>query len=369
MRVNVVIPVIASILILGSVVGVSFDNAFAGAPLPPEKVRICHFGEDGWKPLEINENALLMHIQNHFDSNNLFDHEIAFDESEDGDCFALNQQNSLHISKFYDVNANGEKDVEEPFIANWLVEVAEFDGDTDVILTSFTTLTTAWFDDIEGDVLVSEAQEENWFPTNQEVPPILITVFDSDATVTVASNTRVTIDGETIVLFGNVCLGETEEDVHSKGFWGNKHGQALIDGGDLVDLNTLNLVEDDGSPAFFGNSNSVKTWLKDSRAKNMAYMLSAQLAAMQLNVNHDSDIGDLIVYVPGVDENTNFLTIQELMDAADEELEDDPDTTSPSDERDHQELKKDALDDANNNEPIFVQPDICDPFEEEILLP
>jgi len=99
MRVNVVIPVIASILILGGVVGVSFDDAFAGETGPPERVRICHFGEDGWKPLEINENALANHIANHFDSNNLHDQEIAFDESEDDDCFALNQVDPIEVEK------------------------------------------------------------------------------------------------------------------------------------------------------------------------------------------------------------------------------------------------------------------------------
>lgn len=352
MRVKLVILIVASILILGT-------SGIQDVIAPPPKVVFCH------APGTIDEETLELPLAGWLNGHKDQGH-------GDGDFLGECETNSLHISKFYDVNVNGEKDVEEPFIANWLVEVAEFEGETDVITTSSTTLTTAWFDDIEGDVLVSEAQEDNWVPTNQEVPPILITVFDSDATVTVASNTRVTIDGETIVLFGNVCLGEGGG--HSKGFWGNKHGQALIDQDDLDALNDDHpLVNDDGiylsviDVDFFDSPSDVKNWLKEARAKNMAYMLSAQLATMQLNVNHGVD-DQAFVYAPGIVDGENFLTIQKLMDEADIALDANPDTTSPSDDRDHQEAIKDALDDANNDL-IFVQPEICDPFEEEILLP
>jgi hypothetical protein len=70
LRVNVVIPVIASILILGSVVGVSFNDAFAGQQI---KVDVCHLqgdndmdhdpGADGatWIILNISVNAVPDH--------------------------------------------------------------------------------------------------------------------------------------------------------------------------------------------------------------------------------------------------------------------------------------------------------------------
>ena len=361
MRVKGTISVIASILILGSIVGsVSFNDAFAGGGGPPQQVRICHYddGTELWGPRQINENGLNGHLDNHTDGSGIFDHVIALDGSEDDVCRALNQQNSLHIFKFYDANVNGMKDLEEPYIADWLVEVAPFEVNTDMILSSSTTLTTAWIEDIDGDVLVSEAQEENWVPTNQEVPPIKITVFDSDPLVTIASNTLVTIEGETTVQFGNVCLGDG--GAHSKGFWTNK-GNGLIDNDDISDLNLLNLVDDSGSDKIFGTNSDVKTWLKEARAKNMANMLSAQLAAMQLNVNHGYVDPTAYVYAQGVDDLTNFVMIQDLMDIADAELDDNPDTTSPSDDRDYQEIIKDALDDANNNT-NFVQPEICPPF-------
>jgi hypothetical protein len=322
-------------------VGISFDDAYAGGG-SPDPVRVCHFGDGLWKILPLNTSSAGSHIGKHTDSNGLFDISIA-----------------LHISKFYDANVNGVKDIDEPEIADWLVEVAPFDVNTDMVLSSSTTLTTAWIDDIEGDVLVSEAQEENWVPTNQEVPPIHIQVFDSDAMVTVSSNTLVTVEGETTIQFGNVCLGDG--GAHSKGFWTNKHGQALIDNDDFVDLNAMTLINADGSDQFFDSNSDVKTFLKEAKAKNMANMLSAQLAAMQLNVNHGYVGPTAYVYAPGVDDLTNFVMIQDLMNIANAEIDDNPDTTSQSEDRDYQEILKNALDDANNNT-NFVQPEICPPF-------
>lgn len=361
MREKITIPFIASVLILGNIlIGVSYDDASAG--IEPTDAKFCHsFNHDQSPPWEIKEtgwNGWLNGHEKHGDI--LIDDFIGGGEITEEECVAMNLQNSLHVFKFYDANVNGVKDAEEPEIADWLVEIAQFQEGTDIIASSFTALTTVWIDPIDAeDYLVSEAQEDNWVPTNKEVPPILINEFNSDPSITIASNTRITVEGETIVEFGNVCLGEGGG--HSKGFWTNKHGQDIIDGNDLADLNALNLVDESGSDKFFGTNSNVKNWLKDANAKNMAFMLSAQLAAMQLNVNHGFVDPTSIVYAPGVDENTDFLTIQDLMDLADSELDDHPDTTGDSEERDLQEAIKDALDNANNDT-NFVQPDICEPF-------
>ena len=51
-------------------------------------------------------------------------------------------------------------------------------------------------------------------------------------------------------------------------------------------LRNLNLRNADGSNFDPTTPAQVKTWLSKATATNMAYMLSAQLAAMALNVNN-----------------------------------------------------------------------------------
>jgi len=48
-----------------------------------------------------------------------------------------------------------------------------------------------------------------------------------------------------------------------------------------------------------GDRQSVSNWLVRASATNMAYALSAQLAAMQLNVRHNFVNGSALVYAPG----------------------------------------------------------------------
>ena len=98
----------------------------------------------------------------------------------------------------------------------------------------------------------------------------------------------------------------------SKGFWGNKNGLALISGADIAGLNALNLRNEDGSnfsmtqrvgamtveidaanlydltPSELASAKvALNTWLARTNSSNMAYMLSAQLAATYLNATVD----------------------------------------------------------------------------------
>ena len=98
----------------------------------------------------------------------------------------------------------------------------------------------------------------------------------------------------------------------SKGFWGNKNGLALISGADIAGLNALNLRNEDGSnfsmtqkvgvltveitaanlydltPSELASAKvALNIWLARTNSMNMAYMLSAQLAATYLNATVD----------------------------------------------------------------------------------
>ena len=102
----------------------------------------------------------------------------------------------------------------------------------------------------------------------------------------------------------------------------------------------------------------------------MAYMLSAQLAAMELNVRHPGVTGTALVYggdcvkayqqsqqLPG---SNGFITINDLMTAANTELCLHGTTLNGSPFRAFQECMKTTLDQANNNI-NFVQGSPC-PF-------
>ena len=83
---------------------------------------------------------------------------------------------------------------------------------------------------------------------------------------------------------------------------------------------------------------------------------------MYLNVAHNKVSGTALVHTGGCG-NTGFdgsyITINDLMAAANAELYAHPKTLSGSPYRAYQECLKNALDDANNNK-NFVQPSPCD---------
>jgi hypothetical protein len=94
--------------------------------------------------------------------------------------------------------------------------------------------------------------------------------------------------------------------------------------------------------------------LLNATATNMAYMLSAQLAAMELNVEAGFVDGSAIVFSPEL----GFITIGDLMTAANSALGTDGLTLVGDPNRAAQEALKNALDAANNNT-NFVQPEPC----------
>jgi len=131
------------------------------------------------------------------------------------------------------------------------------------------------------------------------------------------------------------------------GFWQNKHGLGLIDEYDaLVDLNELCLRDDDGNDADFDTLQEFRAWIKERRAKNMAFQLSGHLAAMYMNVLVGSVNGDALVYIG---HEGDMISIYNLLTAANEALCEDGETFAGDENRDYQEMLKDALDKANNN--------------------
>ncbi|HEX4946453.1 MAG TPA: hypothetical protein VFZ34_07320 [Blastocatellia bacterium] len=246
------------------------------------------------------------------------------------DCNGTPQQGKIEVVKFYDANANGVNDDGQP-ITGWKIRIQ--DG-FDIFRFTSVSITVAPDDYI---ITESDPVESNWLHTTQNSVNISV------------------VDQQTVkVEFGNVCLGPGGG--MTLGFWSNKNGQALVDAGDLAALSVLNLRDTLGADFDPASYSVLRTWLLNATATNMAYMLSAQLAAMKLNVLNGKVNGSALVYSPAL----GFISINKLIDDANAELGLHATAYSGNSWRATQEALKNALDKANNNM-NFVQARPC-PF-------
>lgn len=255
------------------------------------------------------------------------------------------QPGQLCAYKFYDTNANGVDDDGQP-ITGWQVTIkTAHPPEADHLGMCIVRETPACLTVDAGDYIVTEGTplETNWVHTTPN--PVSATVAEA-ATVN--------------VYFGNVCLGAGGG--HTIGFWSNKNGQALIGADDLALLVALNLRDGAGAAFDPATGAAYRAWVLNATAVNMAYMLSAQLSAMELNVNNGFVSGASLIYAPGTSSANalGFATVAAVMAEADAELAAHGYTPDGAPFRGYQEALKNALDNANNNL-NFVQATAC-PF-------
>jgi hypothetical protein len=243
----------------------------------------------------------------------------------------------LHVIKFYDANANGIND-DGQLITGWKINISD-----DATYDRFTPVDIQLAPDT---YMVSEylPVEPNWMATKPfPLAPVEVVLAPGD---------------DKTVEFGNLCLGPGGG--LTKGFWGNKNGQALFGADDLAQMVALNLRNGNGTAFNPVSYAAFKSWLGSANAVNMAYMLSAQLAAMKLNVWNGFVNPNSLIYAPGA-KGANFLgfiSAGALISEANAELGLHGNTPAGSPYRDYQEALKNALDNANNNV-NFVQPTPC----------
>jgi len=131
---------------------------------------------------------------------------------------------------------------------------------------------------------------------------------------------------------------------------------------DFQMLTNLNLRNANGSAFDPPSQTQFRTWLLNATATNMAYMLSAQLAARELNVYNTSlanhvDANALIFAQGTTSANiAGFATVGAVMAQANTELGLHGSTLSGSPYRTYQEALKNALDKANNNLTFILAP-------------
>ena len=254
------------------------------------------------------------------------------------------------VTTFYDANVNGIQDNGEQEITGWEFRVF---GHNNLHLWKETPR-CAYVRAGDYAVIERHPNELNWIHnTATEVE------FDVDTGYT--EN----------VTFGNVCVGAGGG--FTLAYWSNRNGQQLETRNDFAALTALNLVTGQGTAQdFTGTLTQSKTLLNQfllgANTTNMANMLSAELATMKLNVLHGFVNGSALVYAPGLStcgtvtglNSLGFISINDLMTAANQSLLDHPLTQAGSPDRACQETLKNALNDANNNK-SFVQSSPC-PF-------
>ena len=258
-------------------------------------------------------------------------------------------------AKFYDANTNGLWDPDEPPIPGWRIEKVP-PTPADVTYTSTGGQYSFLVPRDSGQYTISEVPPPpGWFPLGS-----WINTTPTSGIVTVAA---VDVAGP---VFGNVCLGPGGG--RTLGFWSNKNGQSVIGGmpggtsGTLAFLSGLNLRNGSGADFDPTSYAGFRTWLLSATATNMAYMLSAQLAAMELNVRAGFVSESALVFAPGTQSanSAGFATVGDLIAEANAELGTHGLALAGDAWRSYQEALKNALDAANNNQ-TFVQPGPC-PF-------
>ena len=241
------------------------------------------------------------------------------------------------VTKFYDANANGLDD-DAIAITGWQVTIAHAEHlwEDKVQYTPIDLIT----DPAQYLVTESDALETNWRHTTPTTDGFVLGEGETHATA-----------------FGNLCLGAGGG--HTLGFWSNKNGQALISAADVLMLQGLNLRKANGAD-FDGGKSAIKSWLLSATATNMAYMLSAQMAAMQLNVAEGFVSGSALVEAPGASSANalGYATISALIAEANASLGANGYTVAAGPVRSYQEALKNALDRGNNNL-NFVQAAPC----------
>jgi uncharacterized repeat protein (TIGR01451 family) len=237
--------------------------------------------------------------------------------------------------KFYDANANGIWDAGEPPVAGFKIEL--YDENNNLIATKFTDSDGKYcFDGLDaGTYTVEEVLPSgSWIPTT----PTSITVTLQSGEIKENKN------------FGNLCL-EPGHGGKTIGFWANA-GNSLIDNSDRGYLNTLNLFKPNGwNYPPFSNNQQIKNYLLKADAKNMWWMLSAQLIATILNVRHGFLDGSTLVCIDPPTCST-FMSINDIINGAIGAL-------GSNVPRATQEYWKNLLDKLNNNMLPFVSSESC----------
>ena len=261
------------------------------------------------------------------------------------------------IHKFYDANADGV-DNDGQVVVDWLFNLTGTDGKGNCINKKGYT-------DDSGNVCFTNLPAGNY---------TVCEVFPQQNTWVATTGTSIRTNlsmGQTISLsFGNLCMGDGA-CIH-KSTWCQGFAQSQLTTNDFAALTALCLRNADGSNRDFtssslsANNSAYTCWVNGESQVNMAYALSVELATMELTIRSGaiSNSATQLLYAPGCGNtgvNNNFITVNDLVTAANAALCADGLTKCGDSNRAYQLALYNALNNANNNS-NFVGADPCDTF-------
>lgn len=250
----------------------------------------------------------------------------------------------VKVKKYYDANANGIRNSGEPVLEGWPMTLSSATAPIESTRYTDATGVARWLQLKPGnDYIVTEGTpvQGNWFQSSP---------LDMSGTPINPQTGILAVPGhETWVRFMNYCT--VESGGRTPGFWGNRNGvRTMNDDGSMAPelelLSSLNLRDGSGMDFDPASHAVFRTWLLRGNAVNMAYKLSVHLAAMTLNVESGLVDGG-VTFVPC------DCTIDELLDDADQSLQEYPLTLSGHPQRADQEQLKDWLDALNNGAQVI----------------
>jgi hypothetical protein len=193
----------------------------------------------------------------------------------------LYKKMGLCVTAFYDANANDYKEWDENITMN---DVAFTLSDTAGVNTSIDSTGKTCFTNLPAGQYTIKAN----------MPPRYYS--------STADSQTVYLSQPQSLYFGAVCLGRAGAENVS--FWMNKKGQAAFDSLPwqkdyiLSVLRYFYLVDVNGENFDPWTYNDFAKWMQQSNAKNMAYKLSVQLAALYLN-SEVRMLGNRSIYTAG----------------------------------------------------------------------
>ncbi|HEX2218004.1 MAG TPA: hypothetical protein VHG35_04325 [Gemmatimonadales bacterium] len=218
---------------------------------------------------------------------------------------------TLSGGKYYDLNTNGEWDNDEPGITGWLVDLTS-GGVAVAGLSPITTGAGGLFGPLTvapGSYHLKERQPLGftigagpatgyWQQTGNTVDQT-VDLLNTSTLLGMEYDVVAVLNGSTDGLyFGNVCY--VRPGGRTLGFWSNKNGLSRLTSGNFAALTAFNLRNANGTNRDFtaslaSNKSAFNGWLLSANAMNMAYMLSAQMSATYLDVQHGFTDGGIAV--------------------------------------------------------------------------
>ncbi|MGZ3924666.1 MAG: pullulanase X25 domain-containing protein [Flavisolibacter sp.] len=262
-----------------------------------------------------------------------------------GYAYAQVITNGICVNSFYDANTNGYPDFgEEPMGGISFTLTGNGIRQTQ---TSGSDGKAAFYNLPDGMYVVRESVPQGYYTTGYNRPDSQLVYLSG---------------GNTVLYFGNACIGAG--GAKGMGFWTSKNAEAALNNSGRMEealsfLRYLSLRNADGSDFDPYTYAQLKEWMMGANAKNMTYMLSAQLTALYLNtVSGYVNPYTSYVYVPGCITWSNFMNVSDLIWYTNYVVLYLPAVDGKNPARSFVECMKNTFDNANSNL-TFVQPHPC----------